>query len=37
VEIAQLKGTLSLDLDRTNWKFGRIEINLLVLAVVVAD
>lgn len=37
VAIAQLKGALSLVLDRTNWKFGRIEINLLVLAVVVAD
>lgn len=37
VEIGQLKGTLSLALDRTNWKFGRIEINLLVLAVVVTD
>ncbi len=37
VEIAQLKGTLSLVLDRTNWKFGRIEINFLVLAVVVTD
>lgn len=37
VEISQLKDALSLALDRTNWKFGRIEINLLVLAVVVTD
>lgn len=37
VETAQLKGALSLALDRTNWQFGRIEINLLVLAVVVTE
>ncbi len=37
VEIAQLKGPLSLALERTNWKFGRVEINLLVLAVVVTE
>lgn len=36
LEMAQLKGPLFLVLDRTNWKFGRIDINLLVLAVVVA-
>lgn len=37
MEMAQLKGSLLLALDRTNWKFGRIDINLLVLAVVVAN
>ncbi len=37
VEIVQLKGTYSLVIDRTNWKFGRIEINLLVLAVVITS
>jgi hypothetical protein len=35
--MAHLKGPLFLALDRTNWKFGRIDINLLVLAVVVAN
>jgi len=35
--MAGLKGPLRLVLDRTNWKFGRIEINLLVLAVVIND
>lgn len=35
LEMAKLKGALILTLDRTNWKFGRIDINLLVLAVVV--
>jgi hypothetical protein len=37
LEMAQLKGPLFLALDRTNWKFGRVDINLLVLAVVVAN
>lgn len=37
VEMAHLKGPLFLALDRTNWKFGRIDINLLVLAVVISD
>ena len=36
VEICQLKGTLDLAIDRTNWKFGCIDINLLVLAVVIS-
>lgn len=37
VEMAQLKGHLTLSLDRTNWKFGRVDINLLVLAVYVSE
>ena len=37
VEMAGLKGPLFLALDRTNWKFGRIDINLLVLSVVVKN
>ena len=37
LEMTQLKGPLILALDRTNWKFGRIDINLLVLAVVIAN
>jgi len=37
VEMAHLKGPLFLALDRTNWKFGRIDINLLVLSAVVAN
>jgi hypothetical protein len=37
LEMTGLKGPLTLSLDRTNWKFGRIDINLLVLAVVVAN
>lgn len=37
VEMAGLQGSLFLALDRTNWKFGRIDINLLVLAIVVKD
>lgn len=37
VEMAHLKSPLFLVLDRTNWKFGRIDINLLVLAVVVSE
>lgn len=37
LEMAGLKGALFLTLDRTNWKFGRVDINLLVLAVVVKD
>src|SRR5260221_83871 len=37
VEMAGLQGPLFLALDRTNWKFGRIDINLLVLAIVVKD
>jgi hypothetical protein len=32
-----LKGSLTLSLDRTNWKFGRVDINRLVLAVLVYD
>lgn len=36
VEICQLTGPLHLAIDRTNWKFGCIDINLLVLAVVVS-
>ena len=35
LEMAGLQGSLFLALDRTNWKFGRVDINLLVLAVVV--
>lgn len=34
-EMSNLKGSLFLALDRTNWRFCRIDINLLVLAVVV--
>jgi hypothetical protein len=37
LKIGQLKGSLSLALDLTNWKFGRIYTNLLVLAVVITD
>jgi transposase len=37
VEICKLKGSLHLAIDRTNWKFGCIDINLLVLAVVVSE
>jgi len=37
LEVSQIKGKLTLSLDRTNWKFGCIDINLLVLAVLVAD
>ena len=37
VEICKLKGPLHLAIDRTNWKFGCIDINLLVLAVVVSE
>jgi hypothetical protein len=37
VDISQLKGPLHLAIDRTNWKFGCIDINLLVLAVVVTE
>lgn len=37
LEIAGLKGPLPLALDHTNWKSGRIDINLLVLAVVITD
>lgn len=29
-----IKGTLKLSLDRTNWKFGQININILVLGVI---
>ena len=36
VEICKLKDPLHLAIDRTNWKFGCIDINLLVLAVVVS-
>lgn len=36
VEICKLKGPLHLAIDRTNWKFGCVDINLLVLAVVVS-
>lgn len=35
VSILGLSGPMQLSLDRTNWKFGCIDINLLVLAVVV--
>ncbi len=37
LEMTGLKGSLTLSLDRTNWKFGRVDINLLVLAVHVKD
>ena len=37
VEISQLSESLHLAIDRTNWKFGGIDINLLVLAVVASD
>jgi hypothetical protein len=36
VALCSLQGPLHLVLDRTNWKFGGLEINLLVLAVVVS-
>ena len=35
VSIIGLSGPMQLALDRTNWKFGRLDINLLVLAVVI--
>lgn len=37
LEMTGLKEPLTLSLDRTNWKFGRVDINLLVLAVLVKD
>ena len=37
VSMTPLKGPFSLALDRTNWKFGALNINLLVLAVVITD
>ena len=37
VEICQLQGAFHLAIDRTNWKFGRVDINFLVLAVVVSE
>jgi hypothetical protein len=37
VNLLGLTGPLHLALDRTNWKFGCIDINLLVLAVKVSD
>ena len=37
VEICGLKDPFHLAIDRTNWKFGCVDINLLVLAVVVSD
>jgi transposase len=37
VEICNLKGKFHLAIDRTNWKFGCVDINLLVLAVVVSE
>lgn len=37
VTMSNLKGPLFLALDRTNWTFGRLDINLLVLAVGVSD
>jgi len=37
LEMTGLKGPLTLSLDRTNWKFGRVDINLLVLAVLVTN
>ena len=36
VDVCGLKGPLHLALDRTNWKFGCVDINLLVLAVVIS-
>lgn len=35
IKISGLKGPYTLALDRTNWKFGGLDINFLVLAVVV--
>lgn len=35
VSMMGLSGPMGLSLDRTNWKFGNLEINFLVLAVVV--
>ena len=37
VTISQLNGPFDLVIDRTNWKFGRTNINLLVLAVVIKN
>lgn len=37
IKICKLKGKLHLAIDRTNWKFGCVDINLLVLAVVVSE
>lgn len=37
VAMTGLKGPFSLSLDRTNWQFGRLDINLLVLAVHVGE
>ena len=37
VTISELRGLFELAIDRTNWKFGRTDINLLVLALVIKD
>ncbi len=37
ISMTPLTGAFSLALDRTNWKFGALDINLLVLAVVITD
>ena len=37
VSLCSITGALHLSLDRTNWKFGCIDINLLVLAVKVSE
>lgn len=37
ISMTSLTGPFSLALDRTNWKFGALDINLLVLAVVITD
>lgn len=34
VKMLNLPGSWTLSLDRTNWKFGRVDINLLVLGIV---
>ena len=37
ITISELRGLFELAIDRTNWKFGRTDINLLVLALVIKD
>lgn len=37
LKIANVRAPFNLAIDRTNWKFGKININLLVLAVAMSD
>jgi len=37
LEIAGVSAPFTLAIDRTNWKFGKVNINLLVLAVALTD